>query len=144
MAFDLACKEASPEAIPVVRAQGYSQMPQRMLPDRPEQTTPFMNTSKDVSFGVGAVWREADGWKTKAISLGKYLTEADAALFGIGMVMKDLLSILSRADHTRSEIVTESRPGLTAIESARQWAFPTITGVKGKPGELKRKAVGQS
>jgi hypothetical protein len=52
------------------------------------------------------------------------------------MVMKDLLSILSRADHQRAEIVTESRLALTAIQSAKQWSLPTITDIKRQAGRV--------
>lgn len=69
--------------------------------------------------------RERSGWKTKAWSLGKFLTESDAILFGISMVTKSLLSILKRADH--SEIATKSRAALSAAHSTRQWALPAIT-----------------
>ena len=60
-----------------------------MLPDHSQQLTLFVQTTKDASFGVGAARKEWNGWKTKTASLGKYLTEADAALFGISMVGKD-------------------------------------------------------
>lgn len=105
-------------------------MPERMFPDRPEQITLFVNTAKGVTFGAGAAWRERNGWKTKAMSIGKFLTETDAAVFAIAMATKDLLPILSRLDHRCAEIVMESRPALTAIQSARQWALPMITAVK--------------
>jgi hypothetical protein len=50
--------------------------------------TLFVRTTKNTSFGVGAAWKERDGWKTKAASLGKHLAETDAALFGITMLLK--------------------------------------------------------
>jgi hypothetical protein len=65
--------------------------------------TLFVRATKDASLGVGAAWKERNGWKTKAASLGKHLTEADASLFGISMVGKDLLSNLSRTNHERAE-----------------------------------------
>lgn len=105
-------------------------MPDRMLPNHPQQMTLFVKATKEVSFGAAAAWKERNGWKTKAIPLGKYLTEAEAALFAVGMVMKDLLSILSRADYQRAEIVTESLPALTAVQSVKQWSLPIITDIK--------------
>jgi hypothetical protein len=48
------------------------------------------------------------------------MSQPDAALFVIGMVMKDLLSILSRADHQHAELATGSRLALTAIQNAAQ------------------------
>jgi glyoxylate carboligase len=73
--------------------------------------------AKEVTFGVGAAWKTRDGWKSKTISLGKYLTEADAASFAIGMVLKDLLAILSKTDHRRAEIVTKSRLALAELQN---------------------------
>jgi hypothetical protein len=61
------------------------------------------------------------------MSLGKYLTEADAASFAIGIVLKDLPAILSRKDHRRAEIVTKSGTALTALQSSNPWALRTIT-----------------
>jgi hypothetical protein len=79
-----------------------------MLPNYPQQTKLFVRETKDVSFGVGAAWKERDGWKTKAVSLGKHITEADATLFGISIKGEDLLSNLSRTNHERAEIMTDS------------------------------------
>jgi hypothetical protein len=56
--------------------------------------TVFVSAARDTSFGVGAAWKEHSDWKTKAWSLGKYLTETDAVSFGIDMVVKSLLSLL--------------------------------------------------
>jgi hypothetical protein len=101
-----------------------------MLPDHPQQMTLFVRATKDASFGVGAAWKERNGWKTKAASLGKHLTEVDAALFGIGMVGKDLLSNMSRTNHQCVEIVTNSRLALMEIQSTRHWVLPIITDIK--------------
>jgi hypothetical protein len=94
------------------------------------QTTDEPCTAKDVSFGAGVAWREQYAWKTKASSLGNYTTTTDAALFAIGMAAKNLISVLSRADHSFAEVVTESRIGLTAVESNGRWALPVIAGIK--------------
>ena len=136
--YEPPCKEASPEAGPVVRTHGYLQMPGRMLPDHPQQITMFVQTIKDASFGVGAAWKERDGWETKAASLGKHLTEMDAALFGISrtMVGKDLLSNLSRTNHQRAEIVTNSRLALTELQSTRNWMLPIIKDIKRKAKQV--------
>jgi hypothetical protein len=40
-------------------------MPERMLLDRPQQMTLCVRATKDDSFGVEAVWKERNGWKTK-------------------------------------------------------------------------------
>jgi hypothetical protein len=112
---DLPCKEALPEVAPVTWTHGYQQMPERMLPDHPQQMTLFVRATKDASFGVGAAWKERNCWKTKVASLDKHPTEADAALFGNSMVGKDLLSNLSRANHQGAEIVTKSRLALTEM-----------------------------
>jgi hypothetical protein len=54
-------------------------------------------------------------WKTRVSSLGKHIITADAALFAIGMVTKNLVSTLLKIDHSTAETVTESRIGLVAI-----------------------------
>jgi hypothetical protein len=105
-------------------------MPQRKQPDHPQQLTLFVSTAKDVSFGVGVAWRERYVWKTKVSSLGNYTTTADAALFAIGMAAKNLISVLSRADHSFAEVVTELRIGLAAVESNGRWALPVIAGIR--------------
>jgi hypothetical protein len=97
-----------------------------MLPGHPRQTTLFVETAKDVGFGVGAVWEAGDGWKSKAMPLGKYLTEADAAFFAISTMLGDLPAILSRTEHRRVEIVTRSRPALIEIQNTHPWARQTI------------------
>jgi hypothetical protein len=94
--------------------------------------TLFVRATKDASFGVGAAWKERNGWKTKAASLGNYLTEMNAALFGISMVGKDLLPNLSRTNHQRTEIVTDSRLALTELQSTRNWVLPIVKDIKRK------------
>jgi hypothetical protein len=101
-----------------------------MLPGHPGQTTIFVETAKDVCFGVGAAWKARDGWKSKAMPLGKYLTEADAASFTISTVLKDLPTILSRTEHRRAEIVTRSRLVLTKIQDPHPWARQTIIDIR--------------
>lgn len=128
--FKLPHKVESPAASPVIRTQGYSQMPQRMQPDNPQRLTLFVSTAKDASFGLGVAWREQYAWTTNMSSLGNHITTADAVLFAVGMDVKNLISILSRTDHCRAEIATESRAGLTAIQSSEQWTLPVITGIK--------------
>lgn len=118
--FELPCKVLSPTTSLVIRTQGYSQMPERMSPENPQQFTLFIIAVKDVSVGVGAAWIDGSSWKTKAWSLGKYLTENDAVLFGINMVTKNLLSILKRANHCCAEIATKSRAALIAAGSTKQ------------------------
>lgn len=49
-------------------------------------------------------WAEID-----AMSLGKCLTQAHAASFVIGTVLKHLLAILSRTEHRKAWIVTRSK-----------------------------------
>lgn len=114
----------------MIRTGGYSKVPDRMLPDHLQQITLFTRATNNVSFCVAAAWKEPNGLKTKAISLGKYLTEADAALSAIGMLMEDLLPILSRVHHQRAEIVTESRSALATIQKTRYWPLPVITSIQ--------------
>jgi ribonuclease HI len=128
--FELPCRADEPETTPVLRLQGYLQMPERMLADHPQQATLFISTKKDASFGVGAAWSEGNDWKTKAASLGKYITESDAVSFAISMVVKDLVQTLSRTNQQRAEIVTTSRPALVEMQTARQWALPITTDIR--------------
>jgi hypothetical protein len=101
-----------------------------MVPDHPLQTTLFVELAKDVSIGVGAAWKERDSWKTKAASLGKYVTETDATSSAIGMVLEDLPQILSRTTHRKAEIVMKSKLTLTAMQSQSRWEVRTITEAK--------------
>ena len=80
----------------------------------------FVGAKKDVSFGVGAAWKDSNGWKTKAASLGKFVTESEAVLSAIHMVAKDLLPILSRTNQQRAEILTRSKLALIEVQSTRQ------------------------
>jgi hypothetical protein len=91
--FDLPCRQEPLVTAPAIRTHGLSRMLIRMLPDHPLQTALFVELARDVSVCVGAAWRERDGWKTRVVSLGKYLTETDATAFAIGMVLKDLPQI---------------------------------------------------
>ena len=128
--FELPRKTDSPTKNPVIRTQGYSCMPQRMQPENPQQLTLFVSTAKDTNTGVGVVWRERNAWKTKVSSLGKHITTDDAALFAIGMAARDLISTLSRTNHSFAEIVTGSRTGLPAVESSKHWVLPVIASIK--------------
>lgn len=66
----------------------------------------------------------------QAISLGKYLTGADSEMLAIGVVMKDLLSIVSMADHRCAEVVTRSRLALTMIQHTRQEVIPITADIR--------------
>lgn len=101
-----------------------------MQPDHSHQLTLFVSTIQDVSFGVGAAWKEQGGWKTRVSSLGNYITTVDAPLFAIDMVTKNLVSTLSKADHSTAEIVTESRTGLVAIRDREQWTLPIVASIE--------------
>jgi hypothetical protein len=125
--FGLPYRQEPSVAAPVIRTHRLSRMPVRMLPDHPLQTTLFVELAKDVSVGVGAAWKERDGWKTRTASLGKCLTGTDATAFAIGMVLKDLPPILSRTNCRSAEIVTKSRSALTAIHNQSRWKVRTIT-----------------
>jgi hypothetical protein len=128
--FDLPCRQDPPETVPMIRTHDQPRMPLRMLPGHPRQTTLFVETAKDVCFGVGAAWKARGGWKFKAMPLGKYLAEADAASFAISTMWRDLPAILSRTEHRRAEIVTRSRLALTEIQNPHPWARQTIIDVR--------------
>jgi len=68
-----------------------------MLPDNPQQMALFVRATKDASFGVRAAWKERNGWETKAASLGKHLTEADAALCN-GVICRWVARVKPRVD----------------------------------------------
>jgi hypothetical protein len=97
-----------------------------MLPNHPQQTTVFVEVAKDVGFGVGAAWKERDGWKSRATPLGKYLTEVDAASFAINMALECLPAVLLKTDHRRAEVVTKSRLALKELQNTRSWVLRTI------------------
>jgi hypothetical protein len=101
-----------------------------MLSDHPRQLTIFVSATKDVSHGVAVAWRQQRGWKTKASSLGKYITIPDAAVFAIGMVVKDIIQVLRRADRCFAEIVTDSQLAIAAIENDKDWTLPVITDIR--------------
>jgi hypothetical protein len=82
---------------------------------------------QEVGFGVGAAWKAQDGWRSKAILLGKYLTEADAASFAVSMALEDLSATLSNTDHRTAEIVTKSRLALAGLQDPLPWGLRTIT-----------------
>lgn len=128
--FDLPCRQEPTMKALAIRTQRTSRTPIRMLPDYPLQTTLFVELANDVSVGVGVAWKERDGWKTRAASLGKYITETDATIFAIDMALKQLPSIILRTSCGNAEIVAKSRPALTAIHDRNSWQVRTITEVK--------------
>jgi uncharacterized protein Smg (DUF494 family) len=89
-----------------------------------------VETAKDVCFGVVVAWKARDGWKSKSMPLGRYITEAEAASFAISTALKDLPAIISRTEHRRAEIVTRSKLTLTEIQKAQPWARQAIIDVK--------------
>lgn len=128
--FELPCKAFPSAPVPLIRNDGYSEVSKRMLPDHPRRVTIFVSAAKDVSYGVAVAWRQQRGWKTKASSLGKYITIHDAAVFAIGMVVKDITQILRRADRCFAEIVTDSQLAIAAIENDNGWTLPVITDIR--------------
>lgn len=73
------------------------------------------------------------------MSLGKCLTQAHAASFVIGTVLKHLLAILSRTGHRKAGIVTGSKLAPTEIQNPRPWARWTITDVERHAKRVERK-----
>jgi ribonuclease HI len=49
---------------------------------------------------------------------------------------KDLLSNLSRTNHQRAEIVTDSRLALTELQSTRNWVLPIVKDIKRKAKQV--------
>jgi hypothetical protein len=124
--FDLPCRREPPDPAPVIRMHEHPRMPVRMLPNHPQQITVFVEVAKDVGFGVGAAWKERDGWKSRAMPLGRYLTEADAASFAISMALECLPAVLLRTDHRRAEVATKSRLALEELQNTQSWVLRTI------------------
>jgi hypothetical protein len=139
--YNLPREEALAELATEIWIHGYSQTLERMLPKHPQQMKLFVWATEDVSFGVGAEWKERNGWKTKAASLGKHITGADAALFRISMVRTDLLSNLSRTYHKRAENVTDLRSALIELQSTSHWRCRSSQTSKEETIESKRKEV---
>jgi hypothetical protein len=70
--YNLPCEEAPPEPAPEIWTDGYPRTLEGMLPNHPQQMKLFVRATKDVSFGVGAAWKEGNCCKTKAASLGRH------------------------------------------------------------------------
>jgi hypothetical protein len=79
---------------------------------------------------VGVERRERYAWKAKVSSSGNRITTADAALFAIDIFTKNLILVLSRADHCFAEIVTKARFGLTVVEDSDGWVLPVIASME--------------
>jgi hypothetical protein len=58
--FDLPFRKDPPGSAPVIKTHAYPRMPVRMLPGYLQQTTLFVETTKEVSFGVRAAWKARD------------------------------------------------------------------------------------
>jgi hypothetical protein len=63
-------------------------------------------------------------------SLGNRITITDAVLFAIDIFTKNLILVLSRADHCFAEVITKSRFGLTVIEDSDGWVLPVIASME--------------
>jgi hypothetical protein len=124
--FDLPCRRDPPDPGPVIRMYEHSRLPVRMLPNHPQQTRVFVEVAKDVGFGVGAAWKERDGWKSRATPLGRYLSDVDAASFAISMALECLPAILLKTDHRRAEVATKSRLALEELQNTRSWVLRTV------------------
>ncbi|KAI7221195.1 hypothetical protein KC343_g619 [Hortaea werneckii] len=64
------------------------------------------------------------------MSLARYVTETDAAVFAIGMVLKELPSILSKTSHRTAEVATKSGLALAEIQNPHRWVQSSITDAK--------------
>ena len=117
--FDLPGRQDPSDRTPAIRMHEHHRLPVRMLPNHPQQTTVFVEVAKDVGFGVGAAWKERDGWKSRAMPLGRYLTETDAASFAISIALECLPAVLLTTDHKRAEVVTRSRLAVEELQNTR-------------------------
>lgn len=55
------------------------------------------------------------------------LTETDAAVFAVGMALKELPSILSKTNHQTAEVVARSRLALAELQNPHPWVLSSIT-----------------
>ena len=101
----------------------------------------FVEVAKDVGLGVGAAWKELDGWKSRAMPLGKYLTENDAASFAISMALECFPAVLLKTDHKRAEVVTKSRLAVEVLQNTRPWALRTIADARRHAERIKRQGA---
>jgi len=51
--------------------------------------------------------------------LGRYLTETDAMLFAISIVLECLLAVLLTTDHKRAEVVIRSRLAIEELQNTQ-------------------------
>ncbi|KAM0708550.1 hypothetical protein Q7P35_005202 [Cladosporium inversicolor] len=135
--FDLPCRQDPSDPALVIRTHEHHRLPVRMVPDYPQQTTVFVEVAKDVGFGVAAAWKERDGRKSRAMPLGRYLTEIDAASFAISMALECLPAILLKTDHKRAEVVTRSRLAVEELQNTRPWTLRTIADVRRHADRMK-------
>lgn len=114
--FDLPWRQDQSDPAPVIRMHEHHRLPVRMLPNHPQRMTMFVEVAKDVGSGVGAAWKERDGWKSRVTPLGKYLTEIDAASFGISMALRvsSCSSVEDRPQKSRSGDEIQTRRGRAA------------------------------
>ena len=136
--FDLPGRQDPSDQTPAIRTHEHHRLPVRMLPNHPQQTTVFVEVAKDVGFGVGAAWKERDGWKSRAMPLGWYLTEIDAASFAISMALECLPAVLLKTDHKRAEVVTRSRLAVEELQNSRPWTLRTIADARRHANRIKR------
>lgn len=89
-----------------------------------------VEVAKDVNVGLGASWKDLDGLKSRAMSLGRYTTETDASISAIGMAFRELPSILSKTSHQNAEVVLKSKIALAEIRASPRWQLSSITDVE--------------
>lgn len=63
-------------------------------PPKTDNTVCTIETAKNSGYDVEAAWEARDARKSNAMSLNKCLTQAHAASFVIGTVLRHLLAIL--------------------------------------------------
>lgn len=66
----------------------------------------------------------------RTMSPGRYLTETDAAVFAIGIVLKELHSSFFKTSNRNAEVVTKLRLALVEIQNPHYWVLSRITDAK--------------
>ncbi|KAI7349592.1 hypothetical protein KC320_g5991 [Hortaea werneckii] len=95
-----------------------------------DKITLFVCAAKDISFGAAVGWVAGCRDKVKSDSLGKYLTMLDVDLYAIRMAVHVCRFSLPGTVTRCTEILSDSRQALSAIEKAGHWTTPLIRDIK--------------
>jgi ribonuclease HI len=132
--FDLLEKQDHPEIAVEVRTDLGQALQVSIEPL--DQITLFTDSAEGPTFGAGIAWKEDNHWKTKTTPLGRYLTILEAELFAIHMAIREARPAMTRTDHRRLEIRSDSQQALKAIANAGHWTLPVIKNIYRQIGQM--------